>query len=339
MVKGVFLCRSFREGEEADIVGQEMKIFVADSMEESILDQLRSKYTVEYQPKASAQTLPSVIGDAEVLVVRSTVVNVQCIQAAKNLKLVIRAGAGYNTICTEDCAKKGIAVCNTPGTNSAAVAELTMMHIINCDRQASKQYIRLADGHWEKNAFAKAKGLNGNVIGVLGRGNIASRVITAAKAFGMKVAQWSGRLTREDAEKAGTIFCATPEDLARISDFVTVHLPKTPQTDHMLNKKFFDAMKDGAVFVNAARGDLMNTKDLIEAIDKKHLRVALDTYENEPTNNAGCAFEQTDLVKKCYSCTMHCGASTDEASLCTGQEVVNVIAKYVETGEFLHKVN
>ena len=316
-----------------------MSIFVADSMESSILEQLKAKYNVVYEPKASADSLPKMIGDAEILVVRSTVVNVSCIEAAKNLKLVIRAGSGFNTICCDECAKKGIAVCNTPGTNSAAVAELTMMHIINCDRQATKQYIRLSEGHWEKNAFSKAKGLNGNTIGVLGRGAIASRVITAAKAFGMKVAQWSGRLTREDAEKAGTIFCSTPIELAKISDFVTIHLPKTPQTDHMINKEFLDAMKDGAVFVNAARGDLMVTKDLIEAIDKKHLRVALDTYEHEPTNNAGCAFEQTELIKKCYSCTMHCGASTDEASLCTGQEVVNVINKFKETGEFLHKVN
>eukprot|EP00766_Chilomastix_caulleryi_P002959 gnl/Chilomastix_caulleri/399.p1 GENE.gnl/Chilomastix_caulleri/399~~gnl/Chilomastix_caulleri/399.p1 ORF type:complete len:215 (-),score=72.99 gnl/Chilomastix_caulleri/399:634-1278(-) len=214
-----------------------------------------------------------------------------------------------------------------------------MMHIINCDRQATKQYVRLADGHWEKNAFSQAKGLNGNTIGVLGRGAIASRVITAAKAFGMNVAQWSGRLTKEEAEKAGTIHCETPIDLARISDFITIHLPKTPQTGHMINKEFLEAMKDGGVFVNAARGDLMVTKDLIEAIDKKHLRVALDTYENEPTNNAGCPFEQTELVKKCYSCTMHCGASTDEASLCTGQEVVTVINHYKTTGEFMHKVN
>lgn len=308
-------------------------------MEASILEQLKAKYTVVYEPKASAETLPKMIGDAEILVVRSTVVNVDCIEAAKNLRLVIRAGAGFNTICCKECAEKGIAVCNTPGTNSAAVAELTMMHIINCDRQASRQYIRLADGHWEKNAFAKAKGLNGNVIGVLGRGAIATRVITAAKAFGMKVAQWSGRLTREDCEKNGNIFCATPLELARMSDFVTVHLPKTAETAHMFNKAFFDEMKEGAVFVNAARGDLMVTKDLIEAIDKKHLRVALDTYENEPTNNAGCPFEQTELVKKCYSCTMHCGASTDEASLCTGLEVVKVIDTYKASGECLHKVN
>eukprot|EP00767_Chilomastix_cuspidata_P008247 gnl/Chilomastix_cuspidata/94.p1 GENE.gnl/Chilomastix_cuspidata/94~~gnl/Chilomastix_cuspidata/94.p1 ORF type:complete len:317 (-),score=119.06 gnl/Chilomastix_cuspidata/94:40-990(-) len=316
-----------------------MKIFIADSLHPKPLEILQGKYDVTFSPKIKDVDLPLVIADHEILIVRSTEVIPETIDAGKSLKLIIRAGSGYNTICCDYAAEKGVAVCNTPGTNAAAVAELAIMHMISCDRHPAAQRSQLIDGHWAKNAFTKASGFYKRTLGVMGRGSIATRIIKAAQALGMNIVQWSGRLTPEQCAEMGTTFCATPLDLARQSDAISLNLAKTDDTMHIVNAEFLTAMRDGAILVNTSRGELIDTPALLKAIDTKGLRVGLDVYEDEPTVHTGAPFEQTELVRKCCSCTMHIGASTDEATLTTALEAIRVIDTYATTGEFTHRVN
>ncbi len=317
-----------------------MKILIADKFPAHWTQVLAEQgHSITSDPSLDENTLPAAIKDHEILIVRSTKVPAPVIDAASCLKLIIRAGAGTNTIDVKHAAEKNVAVCNCPGTNSVAVAELTMGLVLALDRRIFHNTQDLRRGVWNKSEYGKAKGLFGRTIAIIGLGAIGQEVAKRAQAFGMKVVGYAPNGRSEKVRSLGI----TPEEdlykLASEADVITVHLPENPETKGMFNKAFFDSMKDGAIFVNAARGGLVVTKDLVEAVKTKGIKAGLDVYENEPkATDKTFDYSPFCTAENIYG-THHIGASTDQAQDAVAQCTVSIITEYATHGKFLHKVN
>lgn len=317
-----------------------MNILIADKFPSRWAEELAKQgHKITSDPSLDENSLVGAIANEDILIVRSTKVPAAVIDAGKKLKLIIRAGAGTNTIDVKHAAEKGVAVCNCPGTNSIAVAELTLGLILALDRRIYHNTKDLREGKWNKSEYGKAKGLYGRTLGIIGLGAIGKEVAKRAEAFGMNVVAYDPNDKAEEFRAAGV----TPEPdiytLAGMCDVITVHVPETPQTKGLFNKKFFDAMKDGAIFINAARGGLVVAKDLAEAVKTKGIKAGLDVYETEPKAN-DTAFDYSPYAgaENIYG-THHIGASTDQAQDAVAQCTVQIINEYAATGKFLHKVN
>ena len=317
-----------------------MKILIADKFPSHWTEVLAKQGNqITSDPSLDENTLVGAIKDNEILIVRSTKVPAAVIDAGTALKLIIRAGAGTNTIDVKHAAEKGVAVCNCPGTNSIAVAELTLGLILALDRRIYHNTKDLREGKWNKGEYGKAKGLFGRTLGIIGLGHIGKEVAKRAEAFGMNVVAYDPNDKAEEFRAIGV----TPEPdiytLAQMSDVITVHVPETPQTKGLFNKKFFDAMKPGAIFVNAARGGLVVAKDLAEAVKTKGIKAGLDVYETEPkANDTVFDYSPYQGAENIYG-THHIGASTDQAQDAVAECTVKIINEYAATGKFLHKVN
>jgi D-3-phosphoglycerate dehydrogenase len=316
-----------------------LRCLVADKMDAAGLQSLTDMgLDVTFNPKLDAADLPAIIAPYTILIVRSTKVQAPTLEAAENLKLVIRAGSGVNTIDCKLAKEKGVRVCNTPGMNAAAVVELAIGHLICCDRRIPLAHRKLIGGEWLKGDFQSAHGLRGRTLGVLGKGNIATLLFAAAKGLGMHVACWSRSLTPEMAEEMGVEYCDCPMKVAEISDAVSINLAYSPALKHFVGAEFLGKMKKGAILVNTSRGDLVDTAALKDAIREKCLRVGLDVYEAEPAK-AKDVFADTELMEMVMSATPHVGASTDEASEAVAAEALLVVADFVQKGEFRNCVN
>src|SRR5687768_1250363 len=237
-----------------------MRVLVADKFEQSGRDGLQALgCEVSYHPDVKDESLIDAITkeSPDVLVVRDTRVT-EPMLAASQIKLVVRAGAGYNTIDVAAASRRGIYVSNCPGKNSIAVAELAFGLILALDRRIAENVISLRRGDWNKKEFSKARGLFGRTLGLVGVGKIGQEMIPRANAFGMPVIAWSRSLTPDRAEELGVAFRATPHEVAAEADIVSVHLALKPQTKGLIGSEFFAAMKPGAYFINTARGDVVD---------------------------------------------------------------------------------
>jgi D-3-phosphoglycerate dehydrogenase / 2-oxoglutarate reductase len=315
-----------------------MKILIADKVSAELIRELEALGAeVVCDPDLKADSLPEAIGDAAVLVVRSTKVTADTIRAASHLRLIVRAGAGVNTIDLDAASDLGIYVANCPGMNTDAVAELAIGLLICADRGIADATQALRAGQWQKKRFGKACGLKGRTLGIVGVGQIGLAVAKRAKGLDMKVAAWSRSLTPERAEALGLEYAATPVELAAQSDAVSVHLALTSETKGMISNDFFDAMKPGAIFLNTSRGDTVDTDALIKAISEKELRVGVDVFASEPAGGEA-PFEQTELASL-VACTPHIGASTDQAAEAIAAEVLRIVRIFSETGQPPNVVN
>jgi D-3-phosphoglycerate dehydrogenase len=284
-----------------------------------------------------AASLPSVVGPTDILVVRSTKVTAATIQAAPQLSLIIRAGAGVDTIDLTAASERGIYVANCPGKNTAAVAELAIGLLIAADRRIVDATVALRSGAWRKKEFGKARGLAGRTLGILGFGAIGKAVAARAAGLEMKVVACSRSLTPETAEAQGVGYAASPEALAAICDAVSIHLALTPETKHLVGPRFFDALRPGAILINTSRGPLVDTAALRAAIAAKGLRVGLDVFEGEP---AGAEAEWSDKeLASLVTATPHVGASTDQATEAVAAEVVRIVNLFIKTGHPAGTVN
>ena len=315
-----------------------MKILIADKLSPKAILALEKKgANITSNPNLKAEELSEAIGNANVLIVRSTKVFAETIEAGKSLELIIRAGAGVNNIDLEKASNSGVYVANCPGKNSDAVAELTLGHIIACDRRIVDASLDLRSGNWKKKAYQKAAGLKGRTLGIIGLGSIGNALAKLAKGLDMNVIAWSRSLTPDKADKLDLIYCESISEVAANADVVSVHLAMTPDTRHLLNNDFFNKMKDGAIFVNTSRGEIVDTAALRKAIDEKALRVGLDVFENEPGSGVA-EFDQTDLADL-ITCTPHIAASTNQASEAIADEVVRVVDSLIKTGKPINSVN
>ncbi len=267
-----------------------MNVLIADTFEKSGLDGLKAAgCEVIFQPDANGDSLVAAIKDsgAPVLVVRSTKVTESMLDA-RVLSLIVRAGAGVNTIEVAGASKRGIYVSNCPGKNSVAVAELTMGLILTVDRRIPDNVTELRAGKWNKREFSKARGLFGQTLGLIGFGHIGQEVATRARAFGMPVLVWSRRFSDDPAARvaaeqaSGIQVVATAAELVAKSDILSVHLALTKETRHFVNAELLSHARQGAYFINTARGEVVDYAALEAAAKDKGLRIGLDVFTNEP---------------------------------------------------------
>ncbi len=315
-----------------------MNVLVADKLSATAVQELEDMGAkVSFQPDLKADDLPASIAGVEVLVVRSTKVTRETIQAGEALSLIIRAGAGVNTIDLDAASERGIYVSNCPGKNTAAVAELAIGLMIGADRRIADATQDLREGKWRKKEYGKARGLKGRTLGILGFGAIGRAVAERARGLDMDVVAWSRSLTPEIAELAGIGYAANPKEIAAKSDVVSVHMAMKPETKHMLDREFFDAMKSGAIFVNTSRGEIVDTEALSWAVRERAIHAAVDVFENEPSSGED-VFDQADLAKQ-ITATPHVGASTDQAAEAIAAEVVAIVREFKQTGRPRNEVN
>ena len=322
-----------------------MRVLIADKFQEAYLVSLNSLgFNVTLEPNLTAEDLPGKISGYDVLIVRSTKVSKATIEASDVLSLVIRAGAGVNTIDVEAAAKKGIFVSNTPGKNSIAVAELAMGLILAIDRNIAANAEDLKKGKWNKKKYTKADGVFGKKIGIIGLGEIGLEVAKRSKAFGMDVFAYDPiayhnmkpRVQAAVEDRTFT-FSQTREELLRTCDIVTVHVPSNPHTKNMIDKDFLNCMKENSVLINTSRGNIVVDEDLIAAMDSKNIKAGLDVFNNEcptATGNFKTPLSQHPNVVG----THHIGASTEQAQNAIAEEVIRILEEY-DKGFVLNPVN
>lgn len=319
-----------------------MNILIADSFPESHRQQLQSLgHNVHMDPALDEKTLAGVIDDQEILVVRSTRVNATTLDSANRLKLVIRAGAGTNTIDKAHAAKKGIRVCNVPGANALAVAELVIGMMICLDRNIADNVSDLRNGVWNKKKYSQSRGLCGQNLGILGLGAIGMAVAERARAFGMGIfaVRKEGRdeATIARMQALGITELESTEALLGQCDVVSLHLPANDQTRGMVNSAFLGQMKPGAMLINSSRGELVDEPALLEAMETRGIRAGLDVFDDEPTGGEG-TFNSAIAAHPAVCGTHHIGASTAQAQTAVADGVINVIQAFVN-GEVLNCVN
>lgn len=318
-----------------------MKVFIADKLDPLARERLADLgCEVMFEPGTSAEQVQGVLAehDPDVLIVRSTKVSADAIKAATKLKLIIRGGAGYDTIDVATASSEGIFVANCPGKNAIAVAELTWALILSCDRRVPTQTAELKAGEWNKKEFAKARGLHGRTLGILGLGTIAEAVVERAQAFGMKVVAWSRSLTADRASALGVRMAVSPLEVAAEADVLSVHVASTPQTKHLVNAELIAAMKPGAYLINTSRGAVVDEQALLDGIESKGIRAGLDVYANEPgaaDREFDCALAKSPNVFG----THHVGASTEQAQQAIALECARIVEHFMTAGEVLNCVN
>jgi D-3-phosphoglycerate dehydrogenase / 2-oxoglutarate reductase len=318
-----------------------MRVLFADAIDPSTMDVLTDRgHDCVSDPKLSSDDLPDRIAGFEALVVRSTKVTAAAIEAADALELIVRAGAGTNTIDVEAASEVGIYVTNIPGRNAIAVAELTMGLLLAIDRRIADNVADLRTGSWNKASYSKADGLFGKVMGIVGLGEIGFAVAERASAFGLDVR--AIRKDRDDATEErirslGIELEESLEELVAMADIVSIHVPATPETDSMFDARMLDRMKEGAILLNTSRGDVVDEAALLDALETRALRAGLDVYPDEPGSGA------TDWSSKLAQHpnvvgTHHIGASTAQAQKAVAEGVVEIIDAFVR-GEILNCVN
>jgi D-3-phosphoglycerate dehydrogenase / 2-oxoglutarate reductase len=297
---------------------------------------------VLYQPELKDDSLAVAIAGsgADVLVVRSTAVTAPMLEHG-NLALVVRAGAGYNTIDVAAASRRGIYVSNCPGKNAIAVAELTCALILALDRRIPDSVADLRAGRWNKKEFSKARGLFGRTLGLLGFGNIGQEVALRGAAFGMPVLVWSRRFADGKAKPdagARIEIAGSPEELAERSDVLSIHLALTAETRGLVNAAILNRLKPGSYVINTARGELIDEAALEQAVRDRDLRVGLDVFPGEPSTAVAAFAPAIMSLPNAYG-THHVGASTDQAQEAIAAETVRVIVTYKNSGKVPNVVN
>ena len=319
-----------------------MKILFADALPEAYIDLLRDRGDeCIVSPELGADDIPDAIEGIDVLVVRSTKVTATTTSRSDRLGLIVRSGAGTNTIDCQAAADAGIYVCNVPGTNSVAVAELTLGLLLAIDRHIPLAATDLKHGMWNKKEYSKANGLMGKTFGVIGVGEIGLAVAERARSFGMTVGAERKADRRPDVEaRIRSIGIRLVEDLDELvteSDIVSIHVPGGAATENLVDKRFLDLMKPGAILINTSRGEVVDEAALIAAMDSRGIRAGLDVYRDEPAGGAG-EFTSELAAHPNVVGTHHIGASTQQAQDATSAGTVDVIEAY-RAGEPVNCVN
>ena len=332
-----------------------MRVLIANKFEQSGIDGLKAVgCDVAYEPDLADQALADAIAStgAQVLVVRST--KVTDAMMAPALKLIVRAGAGVNTIDVQAATARKIVVANCPGKNSIAVAELAFGLILALDRRIPDNVSDLRAGKWNKKEYSKAKGLYGQTLGVLGIGSIAREVIRRAGAFGMPVVLWSRRFNGQDrhisANEAEELeidkarldvdisIAPSPAEVAARCDILSIHLALAPDTKQIVNADVLSRLKPGSIVVNTARGEVVDNAALTAAIRDRQLRAGLDVFAQEPAQAAGDFADPIVGVPGVYG-THHIGASTDQAQEAIAAETVRIVQIFMTDGKAPNAVN
>jgi D-3-phosphoglycerate dehydrogenase / 2-oxoglutarate reductase len=331
-------------------------VLIADTFEPRGIDALEAAgCDVIAEPGLKGDALKEAIGrtTADVLVVRSTKVTESMLEGAR-LSLVIRAGAGYDTIDVAAASRRGIYVANCPGQNAIAVAELAFALILALDRRIADNVAELRAGAWNKKAYSQAEGLYGRTLGLLGVGSIGREMIRRAAAFGMPVVVWSRRfdgLSRPlsdpeardlDVEAAArqvpVELAPGPGEVAARADVLSVHLALDANTRGLVGAEVLGQLRPGALFINTARGEIVDEAALADVVRTRAVRAGLDVYAHEPAAATGEFVNPLASLPGVYG-THHIGASTSQAQEAIAAETVRIIRTFKETGRVPNVVN
>ncbi len=316
-----------------------MKILIADKFSEHHIERLTALgCEVSYKPAVKADELPGLIGPGKILVVRGKQVTSDTLKASDELALVLRAGAGVNTIDVKTASARGIFVSNCPGKNSVAVAELAFALMLAIDRRVPDNVASLRNHKWNKKEFSKADGIRGKTLGVVGVGQIGREVITRAHAFGLHTIAWSRSLSPATAQDLGIERCGSVDEVFRRADIVTLHVALKPETRKLVNAARLALMKPGAILINTARGEVVDQGALREALQGGKVRAGLDVFDPEPTEGTADFADPILDLPNLYG-THHIGASTEQAQEAIAEEAMRIIATFLKTGVVLNCVN
>ncbi len=310
-----------------------MHLLFADPVADTTIAELeRRGHRCSVGPALSTADLPARIAGVDGLVVRSTAVDRAVFEAADRLALVIRAGAGTNTIDIDVAARTGVLVCNVPGRNAVAVAELTLGLILALDRRIADNAADARRGRWAKATYAKAAGLLGSTLGIVGMGAVGLAVAERAAAFGMRIACLErvgrSRATRDRLAELGVAQHGSLAELLAASDVVSLHVPASAGTRNLVDAGFLAAMRPGALLVNTSRGDVVDEAALLAALDAGHVRAGLDVFADEP--GSGSAAWDSPLARHpAVVATHHIGASTAQAQAAVAAGVVEIVDAFV----------
>jgi D-3-phosphoglycerate dehydrogenase len=320
-----------------------MRLLIADKLHPRAIEEARTlPIDVVYEPELTKENLEQHLQGVGILVVRSTEVTESAIEGATHLNLIVRAGASYETIDVHAASRRGIYVANCPGRNASAVAELVYGLMVALDRRIPDAVASLRAGRWERKEFSKAEGLYGKTLGIVGLGSIGREVAARARAFGLHVVAWSRSLSPTRAAELGVAYAASVEELAARSNILSMHVALADRTRHIVDRKVIDALRDRAMLINTARHDLVDLEAILEAVERRGLRVALDVFADEPrgarTYSSSEMFRAYPSGGIVYG-TPHIAAATDQAQLSIAAETVRIIRSFLLEGAVPNVVN
>ncbi len=304
-----------------------MRLLIADKLHPRAIEELRTlPLEVVYEPELTKESLDKSLQGVGILVVRSTEVTANAIENAKQLNLIVRAGASFETIDVRAASKRGIYVANCPGKNAGAVAELVFGLLIALDRRVPDAVASLRAGKWERKEYGKAEGLHGKTLGIVGLGAIGREVAARARAFGLNLIAWSRSLTAARAAEMGIGYAPSLEELAAKSHILSLHLALVERTRGIVSRRVLALMPERATVINTARADLVDNEALLEAAQKRGFRVGLDVYPDEPRGGSRVfaapeVFQNYPSGGVIYG-TPHIAAATDQAQLAIASETV-----------------
>src|SRR5436309_13726067 len=312
-----------------------MKIVVADDLPVSALDLLRAEvgWSIDDRQGRSPADLAADLVDADALLVRSaTKVDAALLASAPQLRVIARAGAGVDNVDVVAASARGILVVNAPGANSISVAEHACARMLGLARSVPAADRAMKEGRWEKKRFLGTE-LRGKTLGIAGLGRIGQEVALRARPFGMRLVAHDPYISKEIAAGLGVELMSIDDVCAR-ADYITLHVPSTPETRHLFNDARFSRCKPGIRLINTARGELIDEAALRRAIDKGVVAAAaLDVFETEPP--ADWSLAQLPQV----IATPHIAASTEEAQELVGIETAATVRDFLRDGMVRNAVN
>jgi len=321
-------------GAVAGADGQRLKVLVKEKIGDSGVELLRAHFDVELGLEWSEEELAERIGAYHGIVIRSaTKMTGELIERATNLRVIGRAGVGVDNVDVDAATRRGIVVANAPQSNVVTAAEHTMALLLALARNVPQAHVSLIGGKWERSKFSGTE-LYEKTLGILGFGRIGQLVAHRAKGFGMRVVAFDPFVSAERYRELGVETAASSEDLYRQADFITVHLPKTPETEGFLNAAAFAQMRDGVRVLNVARGGLIDEGALKDALDSGQIAgAALDVFPSEPVTEHPL-FGYPNVVV-----TPHLGASTAEATDRAGYQSAEQVVAALSGGVVSTAVN
>lgn len=294
-------------------------VLIAEELSPATMDALGTDFEIRNTDGSDRDQLLPALADADAVLIRSaTTMDAEAIGAANNLKVIARAGVGLDNVDTQAATEAGVMVVNAPTSNIISAAELTCGHILSSARNIAPANASLKDGQWKRSAY-KGIELYQKTLGVIGLGRIGSLVAERMKSFGMHIAAYDPYVTAARAQQLGATLLSLDE-LLETSDFVTIHMPRTPETLGMISDEQFTMMKDSAYVVNVARGGLIDEGALGRALDAGQIAGAgIDVFVEEPAKDLPFFKHDSATV------TPHLGASTEEAQEKAGVSVAKSV--------------
>jgi D-3-phosphoglycerate dehydrogenase len=314
------------------------KVLISDGLAQEGVEILKKfkNFELTIKDKTSREELLEIVEDFDGIIVRSaTKITPDVIDAGKKLKVIVRAGTGYDNINIEECNKHGIVVIITPLGNTNAVVELTIGLMLNFARNVYKANFSMREGKWDKN-FLTGSELQGKTVGVIGLGNIGAAVVKKCQAFNMNVIAFDRFVPKKRGQELGAELLDNFDEFLSRSDYITIHIPLTAQTKDLINYSEIEKMKSTAVIVNVARGGVVNEQALYDALKNNKIGGAcVDVYSKEPVSPKDAPFIGLD---NCIT-TPHLGASTYEAQIEVAKLAAGRIVQALNSKIFVDAVN